>query len=316
LIDQLSKDLTQEFPQIRGFSRSNLYSIRQWVSFYARKGSIVQSHFGQLTGFGQHSVNKSIEYGDKEILGMLCQIPWGHHLQILSKCRQVDEAIFYVIETGKYNWSCNVLMNQIESRLWQRTGKAITNFEQTLPTAQSDLARELIKDPYSFDFLSLSKEHKERDLESALVDNLVRFLLELGSGFSFVGRQYPLKVGDKEFAIDLLFYHFKLRCFVVVELKAGEFLPEYTGKLNFYLNVVDDLLKQKEDNATIGILICKQRNKIITEYALSGISNPIGISEYQFMARLPENLKDCFPTIERIEEHLSETGEPEKDSQL
>lgn len=202
-----------------------------------------------------------------------------------------------------------VLINQIESKLWQRQGKAITNFEQTLPAPQSDLAREMIKDPYSFDFLSLAKEHKERDLESALTDNITKFLLELGAGFSFVGRQFPVKVGDKEFSIDLLFYHYKLRCFVVVELKAGEFIPEYSGKLNFYLNVVDDMLRQKEDNATLGILICKQRNEIITEYALRGINRPIGISEYQFIARLPVGLKDSFPTTEQIEQHLSTSGD-------
>jgi predicted nuclease of restriction endonuclease-like (RecB) superfamily len=306
LIDQLSKDLMQEFPQVKGFSRSNLYSVRQWVSFYAQNGPTVQSNFGQLAEFGQSVGNKSIEEANGQMLNVLFQIPWGHHLQIISKCKRLEEAIFYVKETGRYNWSCNVLLHQIESKLWERQGKAITNFEQTLPAPQSDLARELIKDPYSFDFLNLAKEHKERDLESALMDNITKFLLELGAGFSFIGRQYPIKVGDKEFAIDLLFYHYKLRCFVVVELKAGEFIPEHSGKLNFYLNVVDDMLRQKEDNATLGILICKQRNEIITEYALRGINRPMGISEYQFTARLPESLKDSLPTIEQIEEHLSE----------
>lgn len=254
MIDQLSKDLMHEFPRLRGFSRSNLYSIRQWVSFYAQKSSIVQRHFGQLPGFGHNIENQKIDEYDRQILNFLFQIPWGHHLQIISKCKQHDEALFYVKETGRYNWSCNILVHQIESKLWQRQGKAITNFEQTLPAAHSDLALELIKDPYAFDFLSLSQEHKERELETALVDNLTRFLLELGAGFSFVGRQYPIKVGDKDFAIDLLFYHYKLRCFVVVELKAGDFIPEYTGKLNFYLNVVDDMVKQKDDNATLRLI--------------------------------------------------------------
>ena len=303
LIDQLSKDLMNEFPHLQGFSRSNLYYIRQWVLFYTQKSPIVPQLVGQLDFSGQQ-IDK--EGDNSAILELITQIPWGHNREIISKCLEIHEALFYISETVKNNWSRNVLVHQIESKLWQRQGKAITNFEQTLPASQSDLARELIKDPYSFDFLNLAQEHKERDLESALMDNITKFLLELGAGFSFVGRQFPVKVGDKEFSIDLLFYHYKLRCFVVVELKAGEFIPEYSGKLNFYLNVVDDMLKQKEDNATLGILICKQRNEIITEYALRGINKPIGISEYQFTASLPENLKSSLPSIKQIEEHLSE----------
>lgn len=311
LIDQLSKDLMYEFPQLKGFSRSNLYFVRQWVSFYAQKSPIVQQLVRQLSDSGQLVDNENNRNVDNAIQEVLFQIPWGHHIQIITTCKNLDEALFYVTEVARNSWSRNVLLNQIESNLWQRHGKAITNFEQTLPAAQSDLARELIKDPYSFDFLSLAKEHKERDLESALTDNITKFLLELGAGFSFVGRQFPVKVGGKEFSIDLLFYHYKLRCFVVMELKAGEFIPEYSGKLNFYLNVVDDMLRQKDDNATLGILICKQRNEIITEYALRGINRPMGISEYQFTARLPEGLKDSFPTSEQIKRHLLISGDEE-----
>lgn len=303
LIDQLSDDLKKEFPLVSGFSRDNLYWMRRWVKFYTSKGSIVAQAVQQLENAIQNDEDEEF------VSDLIFQIPWGHNREVIAKCSGKNEALFYVTETIKNNWSRNVLINQIESKLWQRRGKAITNFEQTLPAPQSDLARELIKDPYSFDFLGLAKEYKERDLESALMDNITKFLLELGAGFSFVGRQYPVKVGGKEFSIDLLFYHYKLRCFVVVELKAGEFIPEYSGKLNFYLNVVDDLLRQKEDNATLGILICKQRNEIITEYALRGISSPMGISEYQFTARLPEGLKDIFPTNEQIERHLSVSGD-------
>lgn len=256
--------------------------------------------------FGKQSGNQAGEHHNSIIPGILFQIPWGHHSQILSNAKSLEEALFYVNETIKNNWSRAVLMNQIETKLWQRSGKAITNFSQTLPAPQSDIARELIKDPYAFDFLTLTRKHKERDLEKALMENLTSFLLELGAGFSFIGRQFPVKVGDKEFSIDLLFYHYKLRCFVVIELKATEFMPEYTGKLNFYLNVVDDMIKPKDDNPTIGILICKQRNEIVTEYALRQINSPIGVSEYQFTAQLPQNLKDCFPTIEQIGQRLSD----------
>lgn len=301
LIDQLSKDLIKEFPQVKGFSRTNLYLIRQWVFLYAQKDSIVHPAGGQLPESGK----ELIKLTDKQPPEILFQIPWKHHKQIIAKCTDPKEALFYISAAAKYNWSNTDLVHQIESKLFQRQGRAITNFEQTLPAIHSDLAREVIKDPYAFDFLSLRNEHKERELESALMDNLTRFLLELGAGFCFVGRQYPIKVGDKEFAIDLLFYHYKLRCFVVIELKATEFRAEYTGKLNFYLNVVDDKLKPKEDNPTLGILICKQRNEIITEYALQGINKPIGVSEY-LSGPLPENIKDWLPTIQQIEEQLSD----------
>lgn len=309
LLDQLSTDLLKEFPQMKGLRRDNLYRIRQWVLFYTRNSLIVAQLVPQLSKEVHSIENESLS--NPTIEQLLCQIPWGHNREIVTRSSDINEALFYVAETKKYNWSRNVLINQIESKLWQRQGKAITNFEQTLPALQSELARELIKDPYSFDFLNLAQEHKERDLESALMNNITKFLLELGAGFSFVGRQFPIKVGDKEFAIDLLFYHYKLRCFVVVELKAGEFIPEYSGKLNFYLNVIDDMLRQKDDNATLGILICKQRNEIITEYALRGINRPMGISEYQFTARLPEGLKDSFPTNEQIEKHLSISSDEE-----
>lgn len=301
LIQQLSQDLLHEFPQIKGFSRTNLYFVRQWVQFYTQKRPIVQQPVGQL----QEPTHEIDSQWAEVIPTKLFLIPWGHHQQIISKCKDYDQALFYIHETVKNNWSRNVLLNQIESDLWRRQGKAITNFDETLPAIQSDLAREIIKDPYSFDFLDLTKEHKERELESALIDNLTRFLIELGTGFSYVGRQYPLNVGNKEFFIDLLFYHLKLRCFVVVELKAGEFLPEYTGKLNFYLNAVDDTLKHKDDNPTIGLLICKERNEIITEYALRGISRPIGISKYKVNDPLPEYLKDSLPTAEQIEAGLA-----------
>jgi predicted nuclease of restriction endonuclease-like (RecB) superfamily len=306
LVEQLSKDLLQEFPSMKGFKRDNLYRIRQWVKFYTRNDSIVAQAVPQLENQTVSIDNQPSKPNDLNVFGLISQIPWGHNRVIVAKCNTIKEALFYVTQTIKHNWSREVLLNQIDGNLWQRQGKAITNFHQTLPAAQSDLAHELVKDPYAFDFLNLSDEHKERDLETALVDNLTRFLLELGAGFSFVGRQYPIKVGDEEYAIDLLFYHLKLRCYVVIELKTTKFKPEYTGKLNFYLNVVDDMLRHEDDNASIGLLICRQHNQVVTEYAIRGINRPMGITEYQYTARLPENLKDSFPTIEQIEQRLSE----------
>lgn len=303
LIEELSRDLLSEFPNVKGFSRDNLYRIRQWVLFYTQKNSIVAQLAPQLTGFGQEIDNK--EDNASKILGLLCQVPWGHHREIIAKCGDVNEALFYINETIKHNWSRNVLLYQIASGLWNRQGKAITNFQQSLPAYQRDLASGLIKDPYSFDFLNLSPEHKERELESALTDNLVKFLLELGTGFAFVGNQYQISVGNKEFFIDLLFYHLTLRCFVVIELKAGDFMPEYAGKLNFYINVVDDTMRKENDNPTIGFLICANRNQVVTEYALRGINTPIGVSEYQLTKNLPGDLKGRLPTNKQIAAKLS-----------
>jgi predicted nuclease of restriction endonuclease-like (RecB) superfamily len=201
------------------------------------------------------------------------------------------------------------VVHQIESKLYKRKGSAITNFNATLPKPQSDLARDLLKDPYKFDFLSLGEEHLEKNLENALVQHITKFLLELGTGFSYVGRQYHLEVGGDDFYIDLLFYHLKLRCFVVIELKTGKFIPEYASKLNFYLNVVDDTLKYETDQPSIGILICKERNKVVAEYALRGINKPIGISEYELTEKIPAKLKGKLPTIKEIQNELKDINE-------
>ena len=218
----------------------------------------------------------------------------------------MDEALFYINETSAPGWSRNVLVHQIESGLFTRKDAAITNFDTTLPQPQSDLAKELLKYPYKFDFLSLGEKYLEKDVENSLVEHITKFLLELGASFSFAGRQYHLEVGGEDFYIDLLFYHYKLRCFVVIELKIGKFVPEYASKLNFYLNVVDDTLKHEADQPSIGIIICKERNKIVAEYALRGINKPIGVSEYQLTETLPAALKGKLPTIEQIEEELKD----------
>lgn len=244
-LHQLSKDLTIEFPDIKGFSHTNLKYIRRWYQFYnlkigqqavaqlqiskmkqldVKEDEIIQQPVGQI---GQQAVD--------QIPGFLISIPWGHHLQIITKCKQADEALFYINETSAHGWSRNVLVHQMESGLFTRKGAAVTNFDATLPQPQSDLAKELLKDPYKFDFLSLGDEYLEKNLENSLVDHITKFLLELGAGFSFAGRQYHVEVGGEDFYIDLLFYHFRLRCFVVIELKTGKFIPEYASKLNFYL---------------------------------------------------------------------------------
>jgi predicted nuclease of restriction endonuclease-like (RecB) superfamily len=222
----------------------------------------------------------------------------------MQKSKDLREALFYVNKTIENGWSRAVLVYQIESQLFKRSGKAITNFTHTLPKPQSDLANELTKDPYQFDFLTLREKHDERELEDALMTHITKFLMELGQGFAFVGRQHKLSVGEKDFYIDLLFYHLKLYCYVVVELKVVDFEPEFAGKLNFYISAVDGEIKSERDNPTIGILICKSKNKTIVEYSLKDINKPIGVSEFRLSDMIPKELKSALPSIEEIEEEL------------
>lgn len=302
LIAQLSLDLSAEFPEMKGFSRSNLMYIKKWYLFYAQPSAIVQQAIGQLA---ERKANPpEHELFAQRVIALITQIPWGHNIAIITKCKQLDEALYYVQNTLTHNWSRNVLVHQIESRLYQREGKAINNFELTLPKPQSDLAQQTLKDPYIFDFLHLTKEYNERDLENGLIEHITKFLLELGAGFSFLGRQYHLEIGDQDFYIDLLFYHVKLHCYVVIDLKVTPFQPEYAGKLNFYLSAVDDLLRSGQDQPSIGILICKDKNKTVAEYALRDIHKPIGVSEYQLTQSLPDELKSSLPSIEEIEREL------------
>jgi len=231
-------------------------------------------------------------------------IPWGHNLKIISKSQSIEEALFYVKNTIKYGWSRAVLTHQIDSKLWQRKGKAISNFSKTLPATQSDLAQQTLKDPYVFDFLNLTNEYNERALEQGLVQHITQFLLELGAGFAYIGKQVPLQVGKRNFFLDLLFYHTQLHCYVVIELKTTDFEPEHAGKLNFYIKAVDEQLRKKGDQPTIGILLCKEKDKLVAEYALSDINKPIGVSEYQLTQSLPENLKSSLPSIDQIEAEL------------
>lgn len=274
-LNQLSKDLMVEFPDVKGFSVRNLKYIRQWRGFYAEIG--------------------------QQAVAQLCQLPWGHNLAIVSKAKSHDEALFYLQNSLEHGWSRAVLVHQIESGLWQRDGKALSNFQQTLPATQSDLAQQSLKDPYVFDFLTLRKDYNERDLEKGLVQHVTQFLLELGAGFAYVGQQVPISVGDREFYLDLLFYHTHLHCHVVIELKIVDFEPEHAGKLNFYIKAVDEQLRRAGDEPTIGILLCKSKDSLVVEYALSDIQKPIGVSEYQLTKALPDDLKPSLPSIEEIE---------------
>jgi len=235
----------------------------------------------------------------------VAQIPWGHNVRILDALDDPIRREWYIRQTIENGWSRNVLVHQIESRLFERQGKAVTNFSQTLPPAQSELAPQVLKDPYNFDFLSLDKEAHERDLERGLVGQIRAFLLELGVGFSFAGSQYHLEVGGRDFYLDLLFYHLQLRCFVVVDLKVTEFQPEFAGKMNFYLSAVDDLLRHPADQPTIGVILCRSKNKVVTEYALRDMSKPIGVSLYQLLEALPEDFQGQLPTVEALEAELN-----------
>jgi predicted nuclease of restriction endonuclease-like (RecB) superfamily len=220
---------------------------------------------------------------------------------LFDKVKEATERNFYAHKALENGWSRDILSLQIKSNLYQRQGGSLTNFEQKLPSPQSDLAQQALKDPYIFDFLSLTEKYQEKELEAALTGHITKFLLELGAGFAFVGRQYHLQVGDQDFYVDLLFYHLKLRCYVVIELKKGKFLPEYAGKLNFYLSVVDDKVRTEHDQPSIGLLICQDKNQFVAEYALKDVNKPIGVSEYQLTEAIPDNLKSSLPSIEELE---------------
>jgi predicted nuclease of restriction endonuclease-like (RecB) superfamily len=279
VIDRLSSDLKAEFPEMKGFSPRNLKYMRAFAEAWPEEAFVQQ---------------------------LVAQIPWGHNVRILDYVKEPSEREWYVRATLRYGWSRDMLVHQIESGLYRRQGGAVTNFEQVLPPEQSDLARQITKDPYNFDFLMLGPDAHERDLERGLLEHLREFLLELGVGFAFVGSQYRLELGGNEFYLDLLFYHLKLRAYVVVDLKLGPFQPEFAGKMNFYLSAVNNLLRHPDDQPSIGLILCKTRDRIVAEYALQDVSKPIGISEYQLAAALPDTLKGTLPTIEELESELSE----------
>jgi predicted nuclease of restriction endonuclease-like (RecB) superfamily len=283
VIDRLAHDLRTAFPDMKGFSRANLMYMRAFAEAWP-DAEIVQQAVGQL--------------------------PWGHNVVLLTRLKDPQQRLAYAQGAIEHGWSRNVLNIHIETRRLERSGKAVTNFDVRLPKPQSDLAHESLKDPYRLDFLGLGREADERAIENALVKHVTEFLLELGAGFAFVGRQVLLDVGGDEFFIDLLFYHLKLRCYVVVELKAGKFKPEHLGQLGFYMTAVDRQVKHEQDNTTIGLLLCKSKNKVVAEYALGDKSQPMGIAEYKLLESLPAELQTSLPSIEQIEQELA-GGAPE-----
>jgi predicted nuclease of restriction endonuclease-like (RecB) superfamily len=281
VIPRLSRDLASEFPEMKGLSPRNL---------------------GYMKAFAE-------AWPDEPILQQpAAKLPWFHNCIILDRIKNQAERLWYIQAAIEHGWSRNVLVVQIEAGLYRRQGKAITNFTKALPAPQSDLAQQLLKDPYNFDFLMLSKDAGERDLENGLVAHIQKFLLELGTGFAFVGRQYPLSIAGEEYRLDLLFYHLKLRCFVVIDLKTGPFQPEYAGKMNFYLAAVDDMLKHPSDNPTIGLILCKGKKELVVEYALRNLATPMGIAEFRHLEKLPVELMGSLPSIEEIEAELGSSS--------
>jgi predicted nuclease of restriction endonuclease-like (RecB) superfamily len=283
VIDRLSADLRREFPEMKGFSSRNLLFMR-----------------GFAEDFPEDSIVKQL----------VSQIPWGHIIRIMQLTKDPAEREWYIRKTIEHGWSRNVLVLQIENSLYRRQGQAVNNFQETLPQPESDLARQMLKDPYVFDFLSIDKEMHERAIEKELVDHITKFLLELGAGFAFVGRQYHIEVSGQDFYLDLLFYHVLLHCYVVVELKVGSFKPEYAGQINFYLSAVDVLLKSPADKPSIGLILCAGKDRILAEYALRDMKKPIGVAQWKtkLTRSLPAKLKNKLPTIEELEKELRTDG--------
>jgi predicted nuclease of restriction endonuclease-like (RecB) superfamily len=278
VIEKLSKDLRSAFPEMKGFSPQNFKYMKKFAEIYTSEV------------IGQQAVD---------------QLPWGHIIIIMYAAKSHQERSFYIQKTIKNGWSRNVLSMQIESNLYKRQGEGVNNFDKRLPNLQSDLAHNMTKDPYIFDFLSISDDAHEREIEKGLIVHMQKFLLELGEGFAFVGNQYHLEVGGQDFFIDMLFYNLKLRCYFVIELKNTAFKPEYSGKLNFYLSVIDDKLKHKDDNPSIGLILCRSKNKVVAEYSLRGMEKPIGLSEYKLPKKIADKLTAALPSIEELEKELS-----------
>jgi len=310
--EQLSKDLRSEFPNMQGFSCSNLKYCKQFYLFYKQEVPNRQQLVGNLPNSSNNlpQINnrkKALirpQLVDELEKNPIFQIPWGHNIQIFSKSKSVKEALFYVQKTIENGWSRAVLMNFMEVDLYSAQGKAITNFKRLLPDPQSDLANQILKDPYNFDFITLSEDYKERELEDALTANITKFLLELGQGFSYVGRQVPIQIGETERFIDLLFYHLDLRCFIVIELKAGKFEVEHAGKLGLYIAAINHQKKKETDNPTIGMIVCRTKDRIEVQYSLEIINQPIGVSEYKLSKLLPKDYKSSLPSIKEIEKEL------------
>ena len=284
VIDRLAADLKKSFPAVEGFSPRNLKYMRAFAESFPDPAIV------------QKLLHNS-------------PLPWWHYVRIMEKVQNPDERLWYIRAAHEYGWSGSALVHQIETKLFERQGKAVTNFARTLPPPQSDLAQQILKDPYNFDFLTLSDDAHERHLERGLLAHVRQFLLEMGAGFSLVGSQYHLEVSGKDYYLDLLFYHLKLRCFVVVDLKMREFIPEDAGKMNFYLAAVDDLLRHPSDAESVGIILCKTKDRVTIEYALRNTATPIGVSAFTLTDLLPQELQSGFPTVREIERELNGVAE-------
>ena len=300
VIPRLARDIRNDLLEIKGFSERN---IKRMLAFYREYAgaSFVPQPVAQIDT--QQKVPQAVALFPSDVL---LALPWGHHLLLMEKLKDGETRHWYMQATLTNGWSRNVLQMQIETSAHARQGRATSNFALRLPLPQSDLAQQALKDPYLFDFLTMAEPFRERELETGLIAHLEKFLLELGQGFAFVGRQYQVAVGDQDFYIDLLFYHLHLRCFIVIELKRGAFKPEYAGKMNFYCGVVDDVLKHASDTPTIGLILCQTQNEVIAEYALRGVDKPIGVSTFEVTRALPVELESSLPSIEQIERELGE----------
>lgn len=284
VIPRLAIDIRNELPETKGFSERNIGRMIAFYKEYSSVNSILPQALAKLN--------------------LIFQIPWGQNFLLIEKIKDLNLRFWYMEQIIQNGWSRDVLLSMIRNSAHQRQGALINNFQLTLANPQSDLVKQTLKDPYIFDFLTLAEPFQERELETELVKHLEKFLIELGAGFAFVGRQYHIVVSDRDFYLDLLFYHIKLRCFIIVELKKGEFKPEYAGKMNFYCSAVDDLLKHESDKPSIGLILCETKDKVFAEYALRDTYKPIGISEYELTRSLPENLKASLPSIEELEREL------------
>jgi predicted nuclease of restriction endonuclease-like (RecB) superfamily len=305
VIPRLARDLRNELPEVKGFSERNISRMIAFFRAYPRPVELFPQAVAKPPSAPKvpQPVAKP-ELGDS----LLWLVPWGHHAVLIEKVKDLDHRRWYLRQTLQQGWSRHVLQVMIASAAHARQGQAIHNFADQLPPLQSDLVAQTLKDPYIFDFLTLEEPFHERELETGLLQHLERFLLELGQGFAFVGRQYPLTVGQEDYHVDLLFYHLRLRCFLIIDLKTGAFQAEHAGKMNFYLNVVDDQLRHPTDAPSIGLILCQDRNQVVAEYALRGLNKPIGISEYELTRALPRELQSSLPTIEAIEAELAEAA--------
>ncbi len=315
VIERLADDLQKELPGLQGFSRSNVWRMRAFFLAYHEISRTAVRELQVTDSKGKKSTSRSnLAQPVRDLIPaepppVLAALPWGHNVVLVERLKKTEHRLWYAEKTVENGWSRAILVHQIESGLHRRQGQALTNFDRVLPPAQSDLVRETLKDPYIFDFLSLGDEVRERDVERVLVTHVRNFLLELGAGFALVGTQVPLEVDGKDFYLDLLFYHLRLRCYVVVELKVGEFQPEHAGKMSIYLAAVDNHLRHPDDQPTVGLILCKTKSRLVAEYTLQGLGKPIGVAGYRTM---PAHLRGTLPSPAQLEAELGsvETGSP------